>query len=151
MGNMVTTNPYQATDRSWLIRQDGATGYGFTQGVMLDVSAFSATYHYPNGYIKAGVVLGKISASSTGGVIVVGPYYDSAADGRQTAWGVLFDDVKVPNLADLTNDPSGAAIVGFAVIKEARLPVSSAATTSGGYIDTNGKADLVGNGHFLFV
>jgi hypothetical protein len=134
----VTTTAYQVEKRSWLLSEHG-TEPGTTPGVTLDVSAFTAATHYPNGYLLSGIALGVISASTSGDKITVGPYDDTASDGRQVFFGYLFSAVKVPNLADTTKDCGGAALVhGF--VSTAKLPIANGAT-GGGFIDANGKAD----------
>jgi hypothetical protein len=88
----VETTAYQAEKRSWLIPQPGGIGYGFTPSVTLDVSAFTAATHYPNGYLMSGIVLGKITATG-----LYGPYNDTLSTGQEVAAGLLFSSVKVPN------------------------------------------------------
>ena len=124
----VTSTSYQVEDRSWMLSQWGQ-GPGENPSVVLDVSAFTANTHYPNGYIPSGTPLGKITAASTDDKIVVGPYDGAAADGRETCYGLLHSSVKVPASGA---DPGGAVVrAGF--IRESRLPVA---------IDAAGKADL---------
>lgn len=131
----VTTTSYQVEDRSWLIHQPGGSGYGFTIGGTLDISAFNAA-HYTNGYIPSGTVVGALSS---GGKWV--PYLNAGSLGAETAVGILFNSVKIPNTADLTVDCGGVIVVAFAVVKEANLPFTSS-TTQGGYIDATGRTDL---------
>lgn len=139
----VKTTQHQTGDRSWLIPQPGGIGFGYTPSGVLDVSTLTAATHYPNGYVPSGLVLGIITASSTGGKVVYGAYDDTAGDGRAVAAGFLFDDAEIPNLLDLTKDPGIAVVAAFAVVRESRLPVQSAGTPTGrGYIDAAGKTDL---------
>lgn len=65
----VLRTAFQVEDRSWLLPQPGAIGHGKTEGGTLDVSAFTANVHYPNGYIPSGTVLGRITSSG-----LLGPY-----------------------------------------------------------------------------
>lgn len=124
--SLVTTGNYQSEKRSWLLSQWGV-GPGENPGITLDVSAFTAGTHYPNGYLLSGIPLGKITATG-----LYAPYVDANADGTQTCLGFLMSSVKVPNLADLTKDVGGALVqCGF--IREAKLPVA---------IDAAGKTDL---------
>lgn len=103
-----TVGSYQADDRSWLVGKHGTED---TPSVALDVSAFTANTHYPNGYLKSGIVLGKITATGK-----YGPYDNAAVDGRETAAGILFSAVKVPDTADTTKDTNGAVLVhGFVI------------------------------------
>jgi hypothetical protein len=135
----VRSTAYQVENRQWLLGEHG-TGPGDNPGCTLDVSTFTAATHYPDGYLKSGIVLGIISGTSTDKVLMVGPYDDTAGDGRQVAAGILFSSVKVPNPADTTKDCGGAMLVhGF--VKSSRLPIANAAA-GGGFIDANGKTDL---------
>lgn len=139
----VTTTQFQTGKRAWLIPQPGGIGSGFTESGVLDVSTLTAATHYPNGYVPCGLVLGVITAASTGGKVVYGAYDDTAVDGRQVAAGLLFDDTKIPNPLDLTKDPGIAVLQAFAVVRVSKLPVQSAGAPAGrGYIDANGQTDL---------
>lgn len=64
----VSTTSYQVEKRSWLLSQHG-TDPGTTPSITLDISAFTPSVHYPNGYIPSGTNLAKITASS-----LYGPY-----------------------------------------------------------------------------
>lgn len=134
--------PYQIEDRSWL--QTANLESLFTVGVTLQISAFTAATHYPNGYIPSGTVLGLITAQSTGGALVVGPYDDTAADGRQVAQGILFSAVRVWNPLGAPLTKVGAAsLVAWGVVSSSKLPFNSSnASTGRGYIDAAGQVDL---------
>lgn len=126
----VTTTQMQVEDRSWLLSQWGQ-GPGENPSVVLDVSTFTAGTHYPNGYFPSGIPLGVITASSDANKTVVGPYDDTATDGRQTFAGFLHSATRVPNTADTTKDVGGAMVVaGF--VKLSRLPIA---------LDAAGQAD----------
>lgn len=127
----VETKSFQApNDRSWLLSMWGQ-GPGENPTVLVDISAFTAATHYPNGFIPAGTHLGKITATSDANKIVVGPYDNAAIDGREVFYGFLHSDVKVPNVADTTKDTGGAAVV-MGAIKLSRLPFA---------LDAAGQAD----------
>jgi hypothetical protein len=64
----VESTSYQVERRSWLLSPHG-TEPGTTPSITLDVSAFTAGIHYPNGYIPSGTPLGIITASG-----LYGPY-----------------------------------------------------------------------------
>lgn len=130
----VQSTAYQVEKRSWLLSPHG-TEPGTTPSITLDVSAFTAATHFPNGYFPSGIVLGKITASG-----LYGPYDDTAVDGREVAAGILFSSVKVPNTADTTKDV-GAAMLVHGFVKIAKLPIANGATGRG-YIDANGQTDL---------
>jgi hypothetical protein len=130
----VGSTTFQVEKRSWLLGTHG-TGPGDNPSVKLDVSAFTAATHYPNGYLLSGIVLGKITATG-----LYAPYVDAAVDGTGTAAGILFGLAKIPNLLDLTKDTNGALFVhGF--VDAAKLPIANAAT-GGGFLDANGRTDL---------
>ena len=130
----VVTTSYQTEKRSWLLSPHG-TEPGTTPTITLDVSAFTAATHYPNGYLLSGIVLGRITATG-----LYAPYVDANSDGTQTAVGILFSSVKVPNLSDLTKDV-GAAMLVHGFVAQSKLPIANAAT-GGGYIDAAGIVDL---------
>lgn len=115
----VTSTTSHVEDRSWLLSQHGAD---HTPTVTLDIAEFTEGTHYPNGYIKSGTVLGK--DSTTG---LYGPYSDAAADGRQTAVGILYSSITVGSAAKV-----GGAILVHGFVKESKLVG----------IDANGKTDL---------
>jgi hypothetical protein len=85
----VASTSYQSEKRSWLIGSHG-TDPGATPTITLDVSAFTAATHYPNGYLLSGIVLGRITATG-----LYAPYLAANSDGTQTAAGILFSSVKV--------------------------------------------------------
>lgn len=127
----VTTSAHQVEKRDWLLSQWGQ-GPGENPNVKIDVSAFTAGTHYPNGYIPSGTAVGVITAASSGEQLVVGPYDNAAADGRQTCVGLLHSAVKVPSLTDNTKDTAGALVVcGF--VRLSRLPIA---------LDAAGQTDL---------
>lgn len=108
----VRSTTYGVEDRSWL---GSAHGTEATRTVTLDVSAFTAGTHYPDGYIPSGVVLGRITASG-----LYGPYDNAAADGRQTAAGFLFNSTAVNGTADL-----GAPLLEHGMVIQDKLPSNS--------------------------
>jgi hypothetical protein len=128
------TTSFQVEDRSWLLSPHG-TDPGTTPTVTLDVSAFTAATHYPNGFFPSGILLAPITASG-----LYGPYDDSLANGQQVAGGILFSTVKVPNTSVLTIDV-GAAMLVHGFVKIARLPIANGATGRG-YYDAAAAVDL---------
>lgn len=130
----VYSTAYQSEKRSWYLGT--ADQPGFTVGGTLDISAFTAATHYPNGYLLSGIILGRITATG-----LYKPYDDAAVDGSQVAVGILFSSVKVPNLSDLTKDCGGAILVAFAPVLTAKLPIANGATGKG-FIDAAGQTDL---------
>jgi hypothetical protein len=129
--NVLTTS-YQVEKRDWYLGT--ADQPGFTRNVKVDVSAFTSGTHYPNGFIPSGVPVGIITAQSSAALTVVGPYDDSATGtGREVCLGLLFGNVKVPDLLDLTKDAAGAVLCAFAPVQLSKLPIT---------LDAAGQADL---------
>jgi hypothetical protein len=72
----VAWTDYEVEKRDWLLGPHG-TGPGDNPSIVLDISAFTAGVHYPNGYIPSGTPLAKITATG-----LYGPY--SVTDEVQT-------------------------------------------------------------------
>ncbi|EHM24209.1 phage-like protein [Streptomyces sp. W007] len=121
----LVTESFSQDRRDWL---QGAHGTDIVPPATLDVSKFTAGTHYPDGYIKSGIPLGKIT---TGGKY--GPYDDTATDGRQTCVGFLYTGVEVVTKRGQVLTSAVGSMLVHCAIKESKLPVS---------IDANGKADL---------
>ncbi|MFJ9212994.1 head decoration protein [Streptomyces sp. NPDC102264] len=120
------TESFTQDRRDWL---GSAHGTDAPRSISLDVSRFTKAIHYPDGYLKSGLPLGKVTAGGK-----YGPYDDTAVDGRQTLVGFLFtaQDVDARQVASTTVVGS---ILLHCFIKESKLPVA---------VDTAGKADVVG-------
>ncbi|MDF9718112.1 head decoration protein [Nocardioides sp. ChNu-153] len=111
-------------DQTWI---GAAHGIDLARSITLDTSAFTAATHYPNGYIRGGTPLGKITATG-----LYGPYDNAAADGRETLAGFLLTPTKpgaVPT-ADVQ-----APLYEHGRVVEVNLPIA---------IDAAGKADVDG-------
>lgn len=124
---------YAIDDNSWI---DSEHGTKAGRPVTLDLTTFNAA-QYTNGFIPSGCALGVISASSTGGAMVVGPYDDTAADGRQTLVGHLYGGVKVNS----GSTKAGGVLLVHCFVKENKLPFQSG-QTGRGYVDAAGKVDV---------
>lgn len=123
------TTTYQVGNRQWLLSEPD-----YKPNVTLDISKFTAGTHYPNGYIPSGTAIGKVTATG-----LFGPYDDTASDGRQTAYGFTYGDVRAIRQNGSTASKVGTgAVVYDAAVSVAKLPFQSGT----GSIDTNGKADL---------
>jgi hypothetical protein len=118
----------QVEDRSWLSSNFGCDE---PRTITLDISAFTAGTHYPNGYIPSGITLARITATG-----LYGPYNNALATGQEVAAGHLFSAVKVPNPAVTTID-AGGAMLEMGLIVEAKLP-------AGHGLDAAAKTDLAG-------
>jgi hypothetical protein len=120
----LTTENFASDDQSWL---GSAHGTDAARTVTLDTSAFTAGTHYPDGYFKSGIPLGKITATGK-----YGPYNDAAADGSEVLAGFLFCAVDIPSV---TTTDIGAAMLVHGVVIESKLPVA---------VNAAGKADVAG-------
>lgn len=111
------TETLGAGDQSWL----GST-HGITEcrTEILDISAFTAGTHYPDGFIKSGTPLAKV-----GGLLVP---YDST-EGVTTNAGVLaghlFTDQPVVGTADF-----GVPLLDHGRVRAAKVPAGANAFTA---------------------
>jgi hypothetical protein len=119
------TESFSQDRRDWLA---GDHGTDIALSVTLDVTKFTAGTHYPDGYVKSGIPLGKIT---TGGKY--GPYDDTAVDGRQTLVGFLFTGVEVVTRRGATLSSAVGSMLVHCAVKESKLPVA---------VDAAGKVDL---------
>jgi hypothetical protein len=119
------TESFTQDRRDWLGSEHGTD---IVQSVTLDVSTFTAGTHYPDGYVKSGIPLGKITSGGKYGL-----YSDAATDGRQTCVGFLFTGVEVVTRRGATLTSAVASMLIHCVIREAKLPVA---------VDAAGKVDL---------
>ncbi|MGI5404117.1 head decoration protein [Streptomyces sp. CA-135486] len=115
------TETFTQDRRDWL---GSAHGTDAPVSASLDVTKFTAGTHYPSGYLKSGIPLGKVTATGK-----YGPYDNAAADGREVCVGFLFTGVDVK--AGATTVVGSMLLHCF--IREAKLPVT---------IDAAGKTDL---------
>ena len=123
------TETFGQDDQSWL---GSAHGTESARSITLDVSTFTAGTHYPDGYLKSGLPLGKITASGKYGL-----YNDAASDGRQACVGLLFTATKVGSTNAV---PVSGAMLLHCLVVESKLPVA---------VDANGKTDVAGR--IIFV
>lgn len=98
----VSTLAYQVDDRSWLLSQHG-TDPGTTPSITLDVSAFTAGTHYPNGYIPSGTNLAKITASGLYGPYTVSNEVQTVTEGGSglTSFTLTYSGQTTSSLAAL--------------------------------------------------
>ncbi|MEV4037733.1 head decoration protein [Streptomyces umbrinus] len=119
------TESFSQDKRDWL---QGAHGTDIAPSVTLDVTKFTANTHFPDGYIKSGIPLGKIT---TGGKY--GPYDNAAADGREVCVGFLYTGVEVVTRRGATLTSAVGSMLVHCAVKESKLPVA---------VDAAGKTDL---------
>lgn len=118
------TENFAFDDQSWL---GSAHGTDAARTITLDTSAFTAGTHYPDGYFKSGLPLGKITASGK-----YGPYNDAAADGTEVLAGFLFCAVDAPSVNTID---VGAAMLEHGRVIAAKLPIA---------VNAAGQADVAG-------
>lgn len=112
--------------KDWLGSQHGTDAL---RGVTLDVSTFTAGTHFPDGYLRSGLPLGKITAGGKYGL-----YNDAASDGRQTCVGFLWSGVEVVNHRGQSATVVGGSMLVHGFIVTTKLPTPG--------IDANGLADV---------
>ncbi|MGV9546865.1 head decoration protein [Streptomyces ardesiacus] len=120
------TESFTQDRRDWL---GSAHGTDVPVSVTLDVSKFNSATHYPDGFIKSGVPLGRITATG-----LYGPYSDTATDGRETLAGFLFTAQDV-NARRVASTKVVGSMLWHGAIREAKLPVP---------VDAAGKDDVRG-------
>lgn len=108
-------------------------GDGTARSIKLDVSAFTANLHYPNGYLKSGLCIAK--NTSTGMYV---PYANGGANGTGTSAGFLHKRVKVTS----SSATPGGALKWEGVVKTSELPTNHG-------MDAGAKTALAP--HFLFL
>jgi hypothetical protein len=118
----VESTGYTGEDRSWLLGPHG-TDPGSTPSVTLDVTAFTVE----GNAIPSGTVIGLITASD-----MYGPYDPAAADGTETAAGILFGTLNVR--AD--QEQAGGAMLVHGFVSRAKIEAINAD------FDAAGEADL---------
>lgn len=125
----IKTETFGQEDQSWLASAHGTEA---ARSITLDMTTFTLGTHYPDGFLKAGLPLGKITASGKYGL-----YLDAAGDGRTDLVGLLFTAVKAPAS---TATPVSGALLLHCIVVEAKLPVA---------VDAAGKANVAGR--IIFV
>ena len=96
-------------DQSWL---GSAHGIANCRTETINVSAFTAGTHYPDGYIPSGFPVAKVN-----GLLV--PYNAAGADGSQNIAGHIFTDQAVVGTADIP-----APLLDHGRVKTARVPLA---------------------------
>ena len=122
----VRSTSYGVDNRDWLASRHGED---MTVGLTLDIALFTKNTHYPEGYVRSGQPLGRVTATG-----LYGPYDNSANDGREVCRYLLFSFVRAidPNNGNTLAKVGGAGYL-HGLVKESKLPVA---------IDSAGKADL---------
>lgn len=104
-------------DQSWLGSSHGIRN---CRTEVLDISAFTAGTHYPNGYIPSGTPVAKV-----GGMLVPYTSAEATTTGAGVLAGHLFRDEIVVGSADF-----GAAVLDHGRVKTAKVPTGTDAFTA---------------------
>ncbi len=128
-----TTTVTGLEDRSWL---GSAHGTEATDTVTLDLTLFTAATHFPNGEIRSGTVLARVTATG-----LYGPYDNAVdvdpvtagqqSDGRDVARGHLFNTIRVRT----GQTRAGAPLMTHGKVRVANLPANHG-------LDAPARADL---------
>lgn len=114
----VSRSSSQVENLSWLLDRGG---FEF-ESATFNAATFTQATHYPNGFLPAGTVVAKITATG-----IYGLYDAAATDGRQSAPVFLGASIKLP--ADTTKN-FGGPICFSAVVREAKLPFPAQITAA---------------------
>lgn len=128
MDLQVRETTYTQGDQKWL---GSAHGTNTADTITLDVSLFTEADHFPDGFLRSGQGLGKVTATG-----VYGPYDDALATGVQTLVGHLLTDVKVHS--DNHAGKVMGALLRHGQVIEANLPENHG-------VDAAGKVDVKGS------
>jgi hypothetical protein len=125
----VSTSAYQVEKRSWLLSQHG-TDPGTTPSITLDVSAFTAGVHYPNGYIPSGTNLAKITATGLYGPYTVSNEVQTLTEGGSglTSFTVTF------------GGQTTASIAAAATAAQVQAALEALSTVGAGNVTVTGSA-----------
>jgi hypothetical protein len=104
-------------DMTWL---DSGHGIRNAKTEVVDISAFTAGTHYPNGYIKSGTPVAKVA-----GMLV--PY--TSAEATTTGAGVLAGHILTDQIVEGTND-FAAPLLKHGRVKTAKVPQGTDAFTA---------------------
>jgi len=143
----VTSTSYQVENRQWLLSSHG-TGPGTTPSITLDVSAFTAAIHYPNGYIPSGTPLAQITATELYGPYSVTDEVQTLTEGGSglTSFTITFDGQTTASIDDdATAADVQAALEALSNIAPGDVTVTGGplasgpftVTFGGNYADTN--------------
>lgn len=113
----LTSETVGAGDQSWL---GSSHGIHECRTEVLDVSAFTAGTHYPNGYIPSGTPVAKVS-----GLLV--PY--TSAEGTTTGAGILAGHLFTDQEVEGTND-FPVPLLDHARVKTSKVPQGTDAFTA---------------------
>jgi hypothetical protein len=108
----MTTETYGAGDMTWL---GSAHGLRNARTEVLDVSAFTAATHYPDGYIKSGTPVAIVD-----GLVVPYDVDTDTTDGAGVLAGFLLTDQRVVGSNDF-----GVPVLDHGRVKTAAVPYAN--------------------------
>jgi hypothetical protein len=104
-------------DQSWLLNDKGLRPNSCT----LRIAAFTASTHYPKGYLPSGLELGMYTSGAHTGLFA--PFTPAASDGTQVLAGYLFTSQRV---RDTTADIIASILEGGQpTIVTSKLPIAT--------------------------
>jgi hypothetical protein len=110
-----TDGTFLGTSKAWTPTR---MGYDTMRSVTLDLSAFTLATHYPDGYLRSGLVIALNTSTS-----LWVPYVNAGANGTGIPGGHLFDDVRVRSTN--TTGRAVGALYWEGIVTVSRLPVNS--------------------------
>lgn len=105
---------FVGTSKAWIAHQ---MGFDSGRSITLDLSTFTAGTHYPDGWLRSGIVIAR---RSTDGLYV--PYVNAGANETGIPRGHLFEDVKVR--ATNTTGKAGGTLFWHGIVIVSRLPAN---------------------------
>lgn len=113
-----------------------------TLGGTLAVASLTAGQHYPDGFVKSGLVLALATAGTHTGFLV--PYLNAATAGQgDVAVGILVHTVPITRLQGGTaRTRLGVAYMVDGMVSASKLPYTVGNAAAGGYLDATGRTDL---------
>lgn len=123
-----TVESFGQEDQSWV-----GTGHDLDSmpSMTLDVSLFTAGTHYPNGYVRSGTPIGRVTATG-----LYGPYNNGLANGQDVLAGFVGTALPVKTGATRVS----GALFDHGRVVEAKLPIA---------IDAPAKVDVAGRIWFV--
>ena len=111
-------------------------------GGTLAVASLTAAQHFPDGYVKSGLIVALATTGQNSGLLV--PYLNAATAGLgDAAVGVLVHSVPVTRSIGGSNRARlGVAFMVAGMVSASKLPYTVGNAAAGGYLDAAGRTDL---------
>lgn len=114
-----TESEWTAGDMTWL-----GSGHGIRNArtEKLDISAFTAATHYPNGYIPSGMPVAKV-----GGVLVPYDATEATVTGAGVLAGFILTDTRLgvaPGATAPATEDTNVPLLDHGRVKTANLPIA---------------------------